>query len=89
MTETTFPNRRELDHYTRQHDATRFDERRDPLAEECPECGAKLGVRCTEQTGWSVIARERYGQPRRYRHVKPHAERVTVAWRKWLAIAER
>jgi hypothetical protein len=62
---------------------SRFDEERAPLDYECPECGAGPGKRCREVTG--EFMEEKYGRPRRYRHVKPHRERVALAWRAWLS----
>jgi hypothetical protein len=71
----------------------RFDEQRDPLAFECPECGADAGKRCRKAAGveWAEMKRERYGlrPPTRYQHVKPHPARVSVAWRKWLEVPAR
>ncbi len=52
--------------------AERFDEKQAPLAYECPECGAKVGRRCR-------MLRSTF-------HARaPHQERVTLAWRGWLA----
>jgi hypothetical protein len=50
---------------------------RSTLAAGCPTCGAAAGRRCREVTGeWMA---EKYGRPRRYRHVRPHLERVALA----------
>jgi len=46
------------------------------LAVPCPRCGAKAGIRCSELTASSEAWTEMYGTPRRYRHAKPHPERV-------------
>jgi hypothetical protein len=45
----------------------------------CPRCGAKAGIRCSELTASSEAWTEMYGTPRRYRHAKPHPERVLLA----------
>jgi hypothetical protein len=55
----------------------RFDEQRDSLALECPECGAQPGKRCR------MLGKANY-QARR-----PHPERATAAWRKWLEVPAR
>lgn len=65
----------------------RFDETRAPLEHGCPECGASAGKRCRKPVSlaWTATKRERgLRPPTRYQHVKPHGERVALAWRAWL-----
>jgi predicted RNA-binding Zn-ribbon protein involved in translation (DUF1610 family) len=50
----------------------RFDEKKMPLAYECPECGAKVDKRC-RMIGKST-----------FQSRAPHQERVSLAWRDWL-----
>jgi hypothetical protein len=64
-----------------------FDEKQAPLAHECPECGAEVGRRCrnVHVDGWNG-----YGKPRTrtfIAYVKPHQERVMLAWREELSKA--
>jgi hypothetical protein len=64
------------------------------LAVWCPNCGADAGKRCTELTASSEAFTEMYGTPRRYRHAKPHAERIEANevaefWRAKVAESEQ
>jgi ribosomal protein S27E len=64
------------------------------LAVSCPKCGADAGKRCTELTASSEAFTEMYGTPRRYRHAKPHPERIeshqaAEFWRAMVAKSEQ
>ena len=53
--------------------AAKFDKKQMPLAHECPECRAKVGKHCRMLGKSTFTARA------------PHQERLSLAWRDWLA----
>ncbi len=66
----------------------RFDETTAALEYECPECGVAVGKRCRKEVSvaWTKTKREVNGlrPATQYQHVKPHPDRVLLAWRVWL-----
>ena len=56
----------------------RFDEAKAPLRYRCPECGVTPGGRCRK------ARRDWLDRFTLYDYVKPHTERLVLAWRDWV-----